>query len=554
MHTPTYQINLFGELRILREGEVRLHLRPNKSAVLLSCLALSPHRDHPREALMERLWPEVDPVAGRNRLKQTLSVLRGELEAAGIASQAILVVGRATLRLAPGVTTDVDAFERTRRTAVHAPHDQQAALHKHAITLAHAELLPAFYEDWLVLERERLLQETQDSLLTLVSVCEAQGQLQEALFYARRAAQIDPLGEEAHTTILRLHPMRERLVGTALPRLESVGGAVPLSSSFYLVRTADQAFVEAITQRDSIVLVKGPRQIGKTSLLARGLQRARELGARVVLTDLQRLTVPQLKSADTLFRYLAEAIAEQLEESGIAAPTWDVERGWNVNFERFLRREVLAKEESPLVWGIDEVDRLFSCTYGSEVFGLFRSWHNLRALHPTGPWSRLTLAMAYATEAHLFITDLNQSPFNVGTRLTLEDFTREQVAELNRRYGSPLKSALQRDRFFDLLGGSPYLVRRGLHEMVTQDRDLDTFEAVALREEGPFHDHLNRLILLLKGEERLQGIVLTTLRGESCHDVEGFYRLRSAGVLLGELNVPRLRCGLYTEYFTRGLV
>ena len=67
------------------------------------------------------------------------------------------------------------------------------------------------------------------------------------------------------------------------------------------------------------------------------------------------------------------------------------------------------------------------------MFGLFRSWHNERSLNPDGPWGRLTLAIVYATEAHLFITDLNQSPFNVGTRLTLEDFTFEQVAELNGR-------------------------------------------------------------------------------------------------------------------------
>ena len=45
----------------------------------------------------------------------------------------------------------------------------------------------------------------------------------------------------------------------------------------------------------------------------------------------------------------------------------------------------------------------------SEVFGLFRSWHNRRSLEPASPLSRLTLAIAYATEAHLFITDVNQS-------------------------------------------------------------------------------------------------------------------------------------------------
>ena len=55
---------------------------------------------------------------------------------------------------------------------------------------------------------------------------------------------------------------------------------------------------------------------------------------------------------------------------------------------------------------MDEVDRLFAYPFASEVFGLFRSWHNERALRPYAPWRQLTLAIAYATEAHLFISEL----------------------------------------------------------------------------------------------------------------------------------------------------
>ena len=102
-----------------------------------------------------------------------------------------------------------------------------------------------------------------------------------------------------------------------------------------------------------------------------------------------------------------------------------------------------------------------------------------------GGRSRLTLAITYATEATLFITDLNQSPFNVGTRLTLEDFTLEQVADLNRRYGSPLRTPEEVARFHLLLNGQPYLVNRGLTEMVGRGIDIAKLEAEADRDEGP---------------------------------------------------------------------
>ena len=59
-----------------------------------------------------------------------------------------------------------------------------------------------------------------------------------------------------------------------------MGGAVGLGSRFYVLHEADEESGAAVARRDSIVLVKGARQVGKTSVLARGLQRARESDAR----------------------------------------------------------------------------------------------------------------------------------------------------------------------------------------------------------------------------------------------------------------------------------
>jgi hypothetical protein len=167
----------------------------------------------------------------------------------------------------------------------------------------------------------------------------------------------------------------------------------------------------------------------------------------------------------------------------------------------------------------------------------------------------LTLAIAYATEAHLFITDVNQSPFNVGTRLALDDFTLDQVAELNRRYGAPLRDADELSRFYRLLSGQPYLVRRGLHELASQRIDLATFEQQADRDEGPFGDHLRRILVLLAQDATLVDVVRGVLRGEECASAENFYRLRSAGVMAGEsVREIRPRCLLYESYLKRHLL
>jgi hypothetical protein len=308
----------------------------------------------------------------------------------------------------------------------------------------------------------------------------------------------------------------------------------------------------AIARRDSIVLVKGARQMGKTSLLARGLQRAREAGARVVVTDFQTLGDEHFESAERLLAALADALADQLDLDVTPGDAFDTRRGPSFGFKRFVQREALGRDPRPLVWGLDEVDRVFAYPYSSEVFGLFRSWHNARAFDPGGPWNRLTLAIAYATEAHLFIRDPNQSPFNVGTRLALADFTRGQVADLNGRYGSPLSGDGELDRFYALLGGHPYMVRRALHHMATRGAGVDALEAEADSDDGPLGDHLRHLLLSIRRDAGLVEAVRAMLAGHGGAADEGFYLLRSLGAVSGETpREMRPRCALYERYLRR---
>jgi serine/threonine protein kinase/class 3 adenylate cyclase len=332
------------------------------------------------------------------------------------------------------------------------------------------------------------------------------------------------------------------------PHLEPVGGALALDSNFYIVRPTDEEFYSGVARNDSIILLKGARQMGKTSLMARGLQQARKAGARVVLTDFQKLNSAHLQSAESLFQCLAEAIGEQLDID-VTPEVWNPRRGASMNFERFLRREILAKIKGRLLWGIDEVDRLFACSFGSEVFGLFRSWHNERSLDPSGPWQNLSLAIAYASEAHLFITDVNQSPFNVGTRLVLADFTLDQVRELNERYGCPLHGENEMEGFFSLLGGQPFLTQRGLHQMAEKSLSYQEFAAGAARDEGPYGDHLRRIFVSLSQDPALCEVVRGVISGRHSSGVDSFYRLRSSGIVAGEsARDMKLRCQLYEQY------
>ena len=575
-----------------------------KAGSLLAYLALGMQKAHARDVLAELLWPDEDLDSIRNRLRQALSSLRRVLEPDAGGDGTVLRADRNEVRLNPDVvTTDVGEFEEALRSAQRSDETNKgSASLETAIRLYQGELLEGYYESWITLQRERFGQEYLAALGTLADYRAEQGDSTGAIDLARRAVGVDNLREDLHCKLIRLYAAAgrtadalrqykelERLLRDELgirptavtqsvldelrmgspatsmentpdikvtaPRsgriaeLEPDGGAVPLDSPFYIVRPTDSEFDAAVMRQDSIVLVKGARQMGKTSLLARGIQRAREAGFRVVLSDLQSLTADQLQSADRLFWSLAEALSEELDLGVCVDDFWDSRRGWNVNFERFLRLEVLGKSETPVLWALDEVDRLFTCPFSADVFGLFRSWHNARSLNPSGPWGKLTIAISYATEAHLFITDLNQSPFNVGTRLTLEDFRVAEVSELNRRYGSPLRDDTEITRFYGIVGGNPYLARRGLHTMVSDGLDIPAFEARSVHEDGPFSDHLRRMLAALTQDSALCDAVRELLAGKPCPSPESFYRLRSAGVLMGtSAEDARPRCGLYRSY------
>jgi hypothetical protein len=137
----------------------------------------------------------------------------------------------------------------------------------------------------------------------------------------------------------------------------------------------------------------------------------------------------------------------------------------------------------------------------------------------------------------------------------LVDFTPEQVGELNRRYGSPLKDANELNLFCELLGGQPYLTRRGLHELASHDMKFAEFEAQAAREDGPFGDHLRRLLVSLAQDPGLCEVVRGLLSGKHSSTTESFYRLRSSGVVGGDsVREMKTRCYLYEIYLKRHLL
>ncbi|MBX7133083.1 MAG: AAA-like domain-containing protein [Fimbriimonadaceae bacterium] len=337
-------------------------------------------------------------------------------------------------------------------------------------------------------------------------------------------------------------------------RLEPVGGAVPPDSPFYVRRECDADLAQALDAQESILLVKGARQIGKTSLLAQGTKRSRETGRRVAVTDFQKFNAAQMNSDETFYRLMAATLARQLAFKYDFESNWDDIFGANLNMENFLR-EVLDSTAEPLVWYMDEVDKLFTAPFASDFFGLVRSWHNSRSTEPAGPWGKLTVVIAYATEAHLFIQDLNQSPFNVGRKLQLDDFNLQQTIDLNARYGSPLSSYGETESLFALIGGQPFLTRAALDVLAKGRETHASLLKNADRDDGPFNDHLKRILISVSRLPEVAEFARSVLEGKAQPQHDEYYRLAAAGIVRqdGDGKVV-FRCELYRSYLNRLLV
>ena len=112
-----------------------------------------------------------------------------------------------------------------------------------------------------------------------------------------------------------------------------------------------------------------------------------------------------------------------------------------------------------------------------------------------------------------------------------------------------MKNSAELAGFYDLLGGHPYLTRRGLHEMAGRDVSFEAFAARAVRDEGPFGDHLRRLLVMLAQDASICEVARALLAGRNSGTAEDFYRLRSSGIILGEPGHDmRVRCRLFEIY------
>src|ERR687886_1156908 len=327
-------------------------------------------------------------------------------------------------------------------------------------------------------------------------------------------------------------------------------GQMELDSQFYVKREPwESRSYKAIEKRAALIRIKAPRQMGKTSLLARIRNHAEQEGCRMVYLSFQEPDEDVFQELNQFLRRFCVLIGREL---GISPKKlneyWDDEfLGPKENCNEYLKC-LLADLNSPLVLALDTVDRVFPYNkVAVEFFSLLRVWHEKAKENST--WAKLRLVIVHSTEVYVKMPP-ERSPFNVGLTVELPEFNPEQVLDLAQRHGLAWGSA-EIEQIMGMVSGHPYLVRLALYYISQQDLTLSQLLEQAPTDAGIYGDHLRQHLWNLQQHPELMAAVKQAVMTSHPVRLEAMqaYKLHGMGLVNRQGNDVTPRCDLYRLYF-----
>ncbi len=235
------------------------------------------------------------------------------------------------------------------------------------------------------------------------------------------------------------------------------GGTLSRDAQSYVMRQADDDLYAGLAQ-GSFCYVLTSRQMGKSSLMVRTAARLREAGAGVVLLDLT--AIGQNLTAEQWYNGLLTQIGQQLELDDELEEFWDAhpKLGPLQRWMQAIRRVLLPRYPGAVVIFVDEIDAVRSLPFSTdEFFAAIREFYNRRT--EDEELRRLTFCLLGVAAPSDLIRDTRTTPFNVGRRIELSDFTEAEAAPLVEGLRQSAATGLLK-RILYWTNGHPYLTQR----------------------------------------------------------------------------------------------
>jgi hypothetical protein len=329
-------------------------------------------------------------------------------------------------------------------------------------------------------------------------------------------------------------------------------------TSIYIERPPiEDKCYKAIVQPGALIRLKAPQRMGKTLLLEKTLDYARQQGYQTAKLDLQLADVDILTNLKTFLQWLCVDVADSLELEPQLEKHWQEVFGLNKNCTRYFQKYLLSLTDTPLVLAIDNFERLFEY---AEIFPQFclllRGWYEAAKQGDKigNIWKKLRLVVVHSTESYPSL-DSNHSPFNVGLAIDLPEFNLQQVTTLAKQQDLGLLKEQDLAQLMELVGGHPYLVQSAIAHLKSQQVTLEELLRLAPTEQGIFSDHLRQQLWHLQHNPQLELGYKKVVRANAPVrlDTEVAFKLYSLGLIKLSSNDCVPSYDLYRQYFSTRL-
>jgi len=343
------------------------------------------------------------------------------------------------------------------------------------------------------------------------------------------------------------------------------GGTLKPDAPSYVERPADRELWDRIQAGDYCYVLTS-RQMGKSSLMAHTAERLRTAGERAAIVDLTQIGSERDRgSAERWYFGVLHAVHRGLGVGQMLKRWWEENAGLTPvqRFVEYFREVALTESEERLVVFVDEIDSTIGLPFAGDFFAAIRACYNERA--NDAAFRRLSFVLLGVATPDQLISDPTRTPFNVGQRVELTDFTRDGAQRLASGLGEGGRGEQLLRHILRWTGGQPYLTQVLCHRMAEEcvesgrvvDRVVEEsfLSERALREETHLRYIRARLVDGNRGVRRQRLAVYRRIyRGKSVFDdpaspivaslkLSGVVRVREDGALM-------LRNRLYERVFT----
>ncbi|WP_313950002.1 CHASE2 domain-containing protein [Nostoc sp. FACHB-190] len=249
----------------------------------------------------------------------------------------------------------------------------------------------------------------------------------------------------------------------------TVGGTVQAGGGIYIPRKADMELLN-LCREATFAYVLTPRQMGKSSLMVRTAQTLTEEGISSIVVDLQELGA-QVTAEQWYFGFLVK-LEDQLMLNTDVVSWWQAHAhlGVSQRLTLFFEQVLLAEVEGRVVIFVDEIDSTLSLDFTDDFFIAIRYLYVARATN--SEFHRLSFVLLGVATPGDLIRDAKRTPFNIGQRVDLADFTFEEALPLADGLGLSKDKAQQvLEWVLKWTAGHPYLTQRLCRTIKEQAKD-----------------------------------------------------------------------------------